>query len=182
MPFIVGEIPIDDEKNMLPASIPYSLWLVKSHRWWNLDFHRLNPTEKPTTSRVPHVNPRPKSHRSSPMTVDKRWAIRTTEQLPWTEWTKSSRACCTFPSFSASWFLRWDFAIFSTYIGVIWGISPIMGIFMANHNMVYGCLWSSIPWSSRSSITWWGKMYMVMGTITNRKWHRGWLNLWCLYT
>mmetsp|Transcript_72599 Transcript_72599/g.160335 ORF Transcript_72599/g.160335 Transcript_72599/m.160335 type:complete len:119 (-) Transcript_72599:2070-2426(-) len=39
---------------------------------------------------------------SAPMTVDKRWAIRTTEQLPWTEWTKSSRARCTFPSFSAS--------------------------------------------------------------------------------
>ena len=38
----------------------------------------------------------------SPMTVDRRCAIRTTEQLPWTECTKSSKAFWTFPSFSAS--------------------------------------------------------------------------------
>lgn len=43
----------------------------------------------------------------SPMTVDRRCAIRTTEQLPWTECTRSSKAFWTFPSFSASlegWF------------------------------------------------------------------------------
>ena len=43
----------------------------------------------------------------SPMTVDRRCAIRITEQLPWTECTRSSKAFWTFPSFSASlegWF------------------------------------------------------------------------------
>lgn len=38
----------------------------------------------------------------SPMTVDRRCAIRTTVQLPETECTNSSKAFWTFPSFSAS--------------------------------------------------------------------------------